>query len=290
MRDVVITSPANPRLREVVSLRRRRIRDARRLTLVEGYEEVTLALDAGAAPDELYWCPELVHAGVDPQTLADRVRDVGGRCVQLSRAAFDKIAYRESPDGVLAVVPTADRSLRDLDALLDDPRAVAGADPREGPGARSPHAPLVLVCQGVEKPGNLGAMLRTADGAGVAAVLAADPVTDWGNPNLVRASKGTVFSVPVAADSASACAGWLRRRGIELVALTPAGARGYADIDYTGPVALAVGAEKTGLTDDILAAATLRAVIPMAGHADSLNVAASAAIVLYEAVRQRRIS
>ena len=286
MRDVVITSPANPRLREVVSLRRRRIRDARRLTLVEGYEEVALALDAGAAPDELYWCPELVHAGVDPRTLADRVRDVGGRCVQLSRAAFDKIAYRESPDGVLAVVPTADRSLRDLDALLDDPRADPGADPR----GQSPHAPLVLVCQGVEKPGNLGAMLRTADAAGVAAVLAADPVTDWGNPNLVRASKGTVFSVPVAADTASACADWLSRRGIELVALTPAGARDYADIDYTGPVALAVGAEKAGLTDDILTAATLRAVIPMAGHADSLNVAASAAIVLFEAVRQRRIT
>lgn len=151
----------------------------------------------------------------------------------------------------------------------------------------SPRA-LTLLCQGVEKPGNLGAMLRTADAAGVEAVVAADPVTDWGNPNLVRASKGTVFSVPVCSDNTASTIGWLQERGIAIVATTPDTDLDYTDVDYTGPVAIAVGAEKYGLTDEVLAAAAYRVRIPMAGRANSLNVATSAAIVIYEAVRQRR--
>ena len=145
----------------------------------------------------------------------------------------------------------------------------------------------MLLCQGVEKPGNLGAMLRTADAAGAEAVIAADPVTDWGNPNLVRASKGTVFSVPVASDSTEATLQWLRDHDITLVATTPDTDLDYTDVDYTGPVAVAVGAEKYGLTDEVLAAAQRKVRIPMAGRANSLNVATSAAIVIYEAVRQR---
>ena len=131
-------------------------------------------------------------------------------------------------------------------------------------------------------------MLRTADAAGVEAVIAADPVTDWGNPNLVRASKGTVFSVPVASDSTAATAAWLQQQEIALVATTPDTDLDYTDVDYTGRIAIAVGAEKYGLTDELLAAAAYRVRIPMAGRANSLNVATSAAIVIYEAVRQRR--
>lgn len=300
MNDLVITSPANPRLRDVVALRRRRVRDELRLSLVEGREELTLALDAGAQPQALYWCPEL-WGSQDHADLVDRVRAVGGQCVRLGRAAFEKIAYRQGPDGFLAVVPTPSRPLASLDpyAVVPHPASPYGVTPHPASSYRAnPHpanppldgsaAPLVLLCHGVEKPGNLGAMLRTADAAGVAAVLAADPVTDWGNPNLVRASKGTVYSVPVAADTGPACLDWLAAHAIPIVALTPAGAVDYAEIDYTGPVAVAVGAEKTGLTDVMLAAADHRVVIPMAGRADSLNVATSAAIVLYEAVRQRR--
>jgi TrmH family RNA methyltransferase len=181
--------------------------------------------------------------------------------------AFEKVAYREGPDGFLAVVDSVVRSCADL---------------RVGP------KPLTLLCQGVEKPGNLGAMLRTADAAGVEAVIAADPVTDWGNPNLVRASKGTVFSVPVASDSTEATLKWLHDNGIALVATTPDTDLDYTDVDYTGAVAVAVGAEKYGLTSEILAAAAFKVRIPMVGRANSLNVATSAAIVLYEAVRQRR--
>jgi TrmH family RNA methyltransferase len=147
-----------------------------------------------------------------------------------------------------------------------------------------------VLCQGVEKPGNLGAMLRTADAAGADAVVAADPVTDWGNPNLVRASKGTVFSVPVASDSTEDTLAWLEAHGIALVATTPDTDLLHTDVDYTGPVAIAVGAEKYGLTDEVLERATHRVRIPMAGKANSLNVATSAAIVIYEAVRQRGLA
>jgi TrmH family RNA methyltransferase len=147
--------------------------------------------------------------------------------------------------------------------------------------------PLVLVCEGIEKPGNLGAILRTADAAGVTAVIAAGPVTDWGNPNLVRASKGTVFSVPVASGSSAGVLGWLADRSVPVVATTPDTDTLVAEADLTGPVAIAVGSEHDGLSGPWLEQAGTRVKIPMFGRVDSLNVAASAAVVVYEAVRQR---
>ncbi len=267
MPELTITSPSNPRLKALVALRRRRAREESGLTLVEGYEELALALEAGVLPETLYHCPELM---LDPAGQARLVREVAARgteVVRLSRAAFEKASYREGPDGVLAVVPSLTRSCADL---------------RVGATA------LVLLCEAVEKPGNLGAMLRTADAAGVEAVVAADPVTDWGNPNLVRASKGTVFSVPVASDPTAEALAWLDAAGITLVATTPDTDLDHTDVDYTGPVAVAVGTEKHGLTRAVLDHAAHRVRIPMVGRANSLNVATSAAVVLYEAVRQRR--
>lgn len=266
MNELHITSPANSRLKFLASLRRRRSRDETGLTLLEGYEELGLAVDAGVRPDTLFYCPELMG---DPthRELVERVRSSGTEVVRLGRAAFEKAAYREGPDGFLAVVGTVSRAVADLPLGPD---------------------PLVLLCQGVEKPGNLGAMLRTADAAGIAAVVAADPVTDWGNPNVVRASKGTVYALPVASGSTAESVRWLREHRISLVATTPEADLDYTEVDYTGRVAVAVGAEKHGLTDDLLAAATHRVHIPMSGRANSLNVATSAAVVLYEAVRQRR--
>jgi RNA methyltransferase, TrmH family len=268
MTDLVITSPANPRLKAIAALRRRRAREESGRTLVEGYEEVSLALAADVVPLVLYYCPELM---LDPAAQLQLVDDLAGRgveTVQVGRAAFEKVAYREGPDGFLAVVAAVTRRCADL---------------RVGPSA------FTVLCQGVEKPGNLGAMLRTADAAGAAAVIAADPVTDWGNPNLVRASKGTVFSVPVASDTTEAALAWLDRNGIALVATTPDTDVDYTDVDLTGPVAIAVGAEKYGLDDVVLDHAAYRVRIPMVGRANSLNVATSAAIVVYEAVRQRRV-
>jgi len=269
MSDLIITSPANARLRTLSALRRRRSREEAGLTLVEGYEELHLALDAGVVPRAVYFCPELMLAPAEQLDVVGRVAGLGAETVQLGRAAFEKVAYREGPDGFLAVVDAVTATCDDL---------------RVGP------TPLVLVCQAVEKPGNLGAMLRTADAAGVDAVVAADPVTDWSNPNLVRASKGTVFSVPVATDTTERTMAWLRSQGVAVVAATPDTDVDYTQVDYRGPVAVAVGAEKQGLSPGVLASSDFRVRIPMVGRANSLNVATSAAIVLYEVLRQRQLA
>jgi RNA methyltransferase, TrmH family len=262
--EIAITSPANPRVKQLVALRRRRGRDEAGVTLVEGRAEIELALGAGVAPRSLYYCPVLT--GTAESDLARRARELGADVVRVSRPVFEKISYREGPDGWLAVVPAVDTSLAHL---------VLG--PR----------PLVLACAGLEKPGNLGAILRTADAAGVAAVIAADPVTDWGNPNVVRASKGTVFSVPIASATGTEALAWIAAHGLQVVAATPDATVLVTEADLTGPTVLAVGAEQAGLPADWLERADVRVRIPMFGRADSLNVSISAAIITYEAVRQR---
>jgi TrmH family RNA methyltransferase len=275
MRDLTITSAANPRIKGLVALRRRRAREDTGQTLVEGFEEIDLALTSGVLPRTLYVCEELFspagRAGSqdigDQEQLLTRLRAERVEIVHLSRAAYEKVSYREGPDGLLAVVGRVGMPLRELRVDRD-------------------HW-LGLVSQGVEKPGNLGAMLRTADAAGADAVIAADPVTDWGNPNVVRASKGTVFAMPVASAETSEVLDWLRVNEVRLVVTTPETDLLHTDVDYTGRVAVAVGSEKHGADDVLLEAATHRVRIPMHGRANSLNVAAAAAIVLYEAVRQR---
>ena len=262
--DLDITSPANPRIKHLVALRRRRVRDDAGVTLVEGFEELGLALAAGVRPRALFYSPEL--GGVNQPPLLTQAAEHGADIVRVSKEVFSKVAYRESPDGWLAVVPAV---RADLAAL------------RIGPD------PLVLICQGVEKPGNLGAILRTADAAGVAVVIATDPVTDWGNPNVIRASKGTVFSVPVAADTSTQVMAWLSEHEIKLVATSPDAEVLLTGADLRQPTAIAVGSEKHGLSADLLAFADVKVRIPMFGLADSLNVATTAAIACYEAIRQR---
>lgn len=264
-RDAPITSVTNPRVKALVALRaRRRARREQGVTLVEGYEELDLALTAGVVPTELYVCPEL-SAG-DPRGVEAKAADAGAQVFHLGRLAFEKAAYREGPDGWLAVVPDIETDLAEL--------------PEAG-------NPLVVVCGGVEKPGNLGSILRTADAAGVTAVISVDPVTDWGNPNVVRASKGAVFSVPVASCDTAAFLAWVRGRGLTVVATTPDTDDHVADLDLSGPTAVLVGSEKYGLSGELLAAADARAKLPMFGRVDSLNVAVTAAVVTYECVRQR---
>jgi TrmH family RNA methyltransferase len=260
-----ITSTANPRIKALQRLRRRRYRDDSGETLVEGFEELSLALSAGVSPVTVYQCPELVDEG-EWDALRALPTFGDGELVLVSRPVFDKISYRESPDGWLAVLPALRTGLVGLDPPAD---------------------PLILVCEGVEKPGNLGAMLRTADAAGVAAVIATDPGTDWANPNVVRASKGAVYAVPVVSAGTEEVLAWLAERAIPIVATTPEASSAYTELDLRGPLAIAVGSEKYGLSQAWLAAATHRALIPMSGLVDSLNVSSSAAILLYEAVRQR---
>lgn len=261
----VITSPTNPRVKWLVSLRKRRVRDAEGLMIVEGYDELRLAVDAGVRPHSLFHCPSL--AGDAGQLrLAAQLSAQGADVLELGKAAFVKASVRESPDGWLAVVPTPGQTLDTL-RLSDNP--------------------LLLICEAVEKPGNLGAMLRTAEAAGVDAVIAAAPVADWGNSNVVRASKGTIFAVQVAAASSRHVADWLRLHGVTIIAASPQTDTLVTDLDLTGSTAIVVGAEHAGLDAFWLEEANAVGALPMVGQVNSLNVAAAAAVIVYEAVRQR---
>jgi TrmH family RNA methyltransferase len=260
-----ITSLQNPRLKELVKLRDRRARDEAGAFLVEGYREIRRALERGAALQTVYFAPEW-YLGVNEPALLAEAEAAGATLCELSREAFAKVAYRERPDGLLAVAPQWRRTLAEL-ALPADP--------------------FLLVVEAIEKPGNLGTILRSADAAGCHAVIVCDPVTDLFNPNVVRASTGVLFSVPcVVAGSADVLA-WLREQRIRVVATTPAAATVYTRADLRGRLALVMGSEQYGLSEFWLRGADLPVRIPMAGQADSLNVAMATIIALFEAVRQR---
>jgi TrmH family RNA methyltransferase len=261
-----LTSTHNPRVRAALALRERRARDRDGRTLVEGHDELLLALESGAALGDLFYCPALFSVP-DPDTLLGRAAAAGARLVEVDRRVFDRLAYREHPDGFLAVAAIPRRSLAELSLGKN---------------------PLIVIVEALEKPGNLGAILRTADAAGVDALIACDSLTDWGNPNVVRASKGTVFSVQTAEASTAKTIDWLREHGISILAATPSATRLYYDMDLCEPVALVVGAERQGLSAAWLARQEEWALVPMQGRANSLNVATVAALLMYEAVRQRR--
>ncbi len=258
-----ITSATNPRIKWLVSLRKRRTREAERVTLVEGLAELSLALDAGVVPLQVFHSPALTH---DAETVFRRIAPQSTQVTSVSEAAFAKASYRQSPDGWLAVVRDP---VRRLDTLTLNSE------------------PLVLVCESIEKPGNLGAMLRTAEAAGVDAVVAASPVADWGNPNVVRASKGAVFAIPLASASTDEVIVWLRAQGLSIVVATPNSDTLFTALDLAGPIAIVVGAEHEGVSSPWLEAADHTAKVPMRGRMNSLNVATSAALLIYEAVRQR---
>jgi len=260
-----ITSTANERVKRLVRLRDRRERDRSGRFLVEGFREIGRALEGRVEIEELYMCPELFLGGNEP-ALVDGVAAAGAEVFLVAEAPFRKISYRDRPEGLVAVArqfPTR------LDRLRPDSPA------------------LLLVAESIEKPGNLGTMLRTAEAAGAGGLVVCEPTTDPFNPNVVRASLGTLFLVPLAVASTRETISWLHAAGIESFAATPAGAQPHYETDLTGPAALVVGSEQYGLTDAWLQGADHRVVIPMAGSVDSLNAAMSAGILLFEALRQR---
>ncbi|GAB5558841.1 MAG: RNA methyltransferase [Synoicihabitans sp.] len=267
MEPEVITSLQNPRVKQLVKLRDRRPRDAAQQFLVEGYRQIRRALDKGYAPAELYFCPDWYPGdqGNEAQLLADAAA-AGARVFQLNKPAFAKVAYRERPDGLLAVLPQWQNECDDL-SLSDDP--------------------FLLVVEAIEKPGNLGTILRSADAAGVDGLIVCDPVTDLFNPNVVRASTGVLFSVPVVIAESAFVRTWLSAKNIRAVATTPAASQLHTQANLKGPLAIVMGSEQYGLSDDWLAQADDTVRIPMAGQADSLNVAMATIITLFEAVRQR---
>lgn len=244
--------------------------------MVEGYRQIRRALEKGVTLTELYICPEWYPGdqGNEPVLIAE-AQAAGAKVFQLNRDAFAKVAYRERPDGLLAVAPQWRRTLADLDALLARKNNV------------SPSAAFLLVVEAIEKPGNLGTILRSADAAGVDALIVCDPVTDLFNPNVVRASTGVLFSVPVIVAGSDEVRAWLRARSIRAVATTPSATKLHTVADLRGPLAIVMGSEQYGLSDFWLREADECVRIPMAGQADSLNVAMATIITLFEAVRQR---
>lgn len=254
----MIASPQNKRIKYLTTLRRRRTRDAEAVTLVEGLAELRRASDAGAVIREVYFDPSVVDEVDLPPA---------GTTFETSPEALAKAAMRESTEGLVGVVEQPSTELAHL---------------------HLPSEPLLLVVESVEKPGNLGAMLRTADAAGADAVLVADPRTDVWNPNAVRASLGCVFTVPIGVGSTDDVLTFVGSHGVRLCATTPDTSLDLFDADLTGALAIAVGAEHRGLSGAFLRAAASPVRIPMAGSVDSLNASVSAAIALFEAVRQRR--
>ncbi len=263
--DPMLTSFANPRVKAAIALRDRRERDRTGQTLVDGAREVRRALDAGVEVVSVFVCEPLL-AGVDARAALDTLAERGVQMQATSEAVFAKLAFGSRAEGLVAIVRIPSTSLD---------------------GLHLPEAPLVVVVEGVEKPGNIGAVMRSADGAGADALIAASPRSDLFNPNAIRASAGTVFSVPLASAASGVVETWLRHAGLRIVAARVDASRLYTEVDLRGPVALVLGAEADGLTDawdgDDVEAVRL----PMLGAADSLNVSVSAAILLYEARRQR---
>jgi len=267
-----ISSLQNPRIKQLVKLRDRRPRDEAGVFLVEGYREIRRALEKNIKLTELYYSPDW-FLGENEQKLINQAEALGASLYQLSKDAFAKIAYRERPDGLLAVAPQWKRTLDQLDTILNE--------------RCSNKAPFILVVEAIEKPGNLGTILRSADAAGCHALIVCDPVTDLFNPNVVRASTGVLFSVPCIVAESEPVKKWLNAHKIKTVATTPSAEALYSDTDLTGPLAIVMGSEQYGLSDFWMKGADIPVRIPMAGQADSLNVAMATIITLFEAVRQR---
>ena len=265
----VLTSAANPRLRAAAALRDRRARIRTGLLLVDGAREVARALDGGVTLVEAFVAAE-GSGEADVAAVAQRMAALGVPLVPVAAKLLGLLAYGERASGIVAVATAPDTSLVSL-------RLPASA-------------PLVGILEDVEKPGNLGAVCRSSDGAGLDAMIAAvgsvGSVDPW-NPNAVRASLGTVFTLALAVATTADVLGWLRAKGLRLVAARVDGSVPYTEVDLTGPVALVLGSEAHGLTAEWSGSDVMAVRLPMRGRADSLNVAAAAAILFYEARRQR---
>lgn len=257
-----ITSSQNPKIKLLLQLQQKSSeRRKAGLFVVEGRRELMHCLETGFDIACVFWCP-VVEVGTEPlPALPD-----GVRVFEVSKTVYEKVAYRGSTEGIIAEVRIRQLSLTDL---------------------RLPEQPLVVVLERVEKPGNLGAVLRSADAAGVDAVIVCDPLTDLYNPNLIRSSVGAFFSVPCVACTSEACITFLKQRGIQILTAQLQDSRLYYDTDMRRPTAIVMGTEATGLTSQWREAADAHIRIPMLGRIDSLNVSVSAAVLMYEAVRQR---
>jgi TrmH family RNA methyltransferase len=272
---LLINSPQNKRVKNVIALHHRRRRDSQRLMVIEGVREARVALQNHVIPREAYVCPAIADQAEITDVLArlsQLVKDQQTTLLEVTPPVFAKIAYRSDSGGILLVAPYLNQELANVPI-------------------RQPS--FLVVIEDVEKPGNLGAILRTADAAGTDGVIIGTHLvgegggTDIHNPNVIRASLGALFTVPVAAAPTRQVIDWLRAHGVAIVTATPSATALYTSIDLKKPIALVLGSEARGLSEEWLSAADEQVMIPMKGVVDSLNLAVSTALLLYEVVRQR---
>lgn len=262
-----ITSTQNPQIKEAIKLQNRRERDETGLFLIEGYRELKRAFAGGVVIQKLFICPEK-FLGENEDVLIDGIESAGAEVLECTPAVFEKLSYRDRPDGLLGIGVQMHCSLGTM---------------QMGPN------PLLVIAEGIEKPGNLGSIMRSADGVGADGVIVCDRCTDIYNPNVVRASVGTLFTLPVVEAGGGEVFTWLQEHKIQIVATSPAAKIDYTEADLRGPVAIVVGTEQLGLSDMWLKASDIQVSIQMKGVADSLNVATATTLLLYEVLRQRKL-
>lgn len=256
-----ITSTQNPKIKNLIALEKPRERRMQGLFVVEGRKEISLALEAGYKIGNLFFCEELItREELESLHPSDKL------VIPVSREVFDRIAIRENSGGVLAV---GEQKVHRLDSI------------------RLSKNPLLLVVESVEKPGNLGAILRTADAAALDAVIICDPKTDFYNPNVIRSSVGCLFTNQVASATSEETLTWLERNGIVPYSTYLKASRAYHTVDFTRPSAIVMGTEATGISDTWITEKQNPIIIPMRGKIDSMNVSTAAAVVIFEACRQR---
>lgn len=256
-----ITSTQNPKIKNLLALEKPRERKKQCLFVIEGKKEIGMALEAGYKIGNLFFCEELISKReLEALGTSDKL------LIPVSKEVFEKIAVRENSGGVLAVAEQKTHRLEEV-KLSDNP--------------------LLLILESVEKPGNLGAMLRTADAAGVDAVIICDTQTDFYNPNVIRSSIGCIFTTCTASASSEATIAWLREKNISIYCTYLKASQPYHLVDFKKPAAIVMGTESTGLSDIWVGASTANIIIPMQGAIDSMNVSTAAAVVVFEARRQR---
>lgn len=260
-----ISSLHNPRVKEAVNLRDSRERRRLKRFRIDGARELRRAIESGLELAEVFICPALCRSD-DCRWVLEALTRLPVPQLQVTPAVFAKLAFGDRAEGIVALANSSERTLQDL---------------------KLSRVPLVAVLEGVEKPGNVGAVLRSADAVGLDALVIADGGTDLYNPNAIRASLGTIFTVPMCAAPAAAVRTWLTSRRVPIFAARVDAKVNYTDVDLAGPAALLLGSEATGLSGIWNSPGVTPIRLPMHGIADSLNVAAAAAVLFYEALRQR---
>lgn len=262
---MIITSLQNPGIKFARSLRNRNAREESGLSVLEGYRAVSRGLECGVKFTECYFAPEL-FLGENEASLIDKVAESGANVQEVTANVLAKIAYRDRPEGVIAIMQIREHTLSGISAKEDG---------------------LYIVAESIEKPGNLGSILRSADAVNADGVIVCDKRTDIYNPNVITASTGALFSANLAECSAEEAFKWLKKNSITILAATPEANDIYTDVDLTKGTAIVVGAEQYGLTDFWKTRADINVRIPMLGYIDSLNVATATTVIMYEAARQR---